>query len=334
MQISIIVPVYNTKAYLRECVDSILSQTMPDFEVLLVDDGSTDGSDVICDEYERQDARVKAIHKPNGGATSARKVGISAAAGDYIASVDSDDYIAPDLLMTLCNVLKEQPTDVVCFGCTLFSDAHGQLGILRNETPVGRYEGATLERLKAGFVYDKNQPGCNKGTLLYNLCCKLIRRELLTPHQMRVSEQIHLGSDFAVVAPMIGDCQSICVVDEIGYYYRQNAGSITHVFRPQEVQDTSVLLAHVRENAGWIEDNSLCAYAQFLAYLYATRALQGLSTYADFQRTMQEASATLVFENARRAIIAQPRFSDRMKSWIIRKNKWHFLWMLKKRRIS
>ena len=92
-KITVIVPVYNTEKYLRRCVDSILAQTFTDFELLLVNDGSTDGSGAICDEYAQKDSRVRVFHKENGGVSSARNIGIDNAQGDWITFIDSDDRI-------------------------------------------------------------------------------------------------------------------------------------------------------------------------------------------------------------------------------------------------
>ena len=97
IRVSIIVPVYNAEKYLRECVESVLGQTLSDIELILVDDGSTDGSPALCDRYAVQDHRVKVIHKPNGRAASARNAGLRAASGEYVAFVDADDWISPDM---------------------------------------------------------------------------------------------------------------------------------------------------------------------------------------------------------------------------------------------
>ncbi|MDE7430170.1 MAG: glycosyltransferase, partial [Lachnospiraceae bacterium] len=93
--LSIIVPVYNVEPYLACCLDSILAQTFTDFEVLLIDDGSTDASGTICDDYAKKDSRIRCFHKENGGHTSARQAGFRQASGKYITFVDSDDWIAP-----------------------------------------------------------------------------------------------------------------------------------------------------------------------------------------------------------------------------------------------
>lgn len=115
--ISVIVPVYNAEKYLHRCVDSILSQTFTDFEVLLINDGSTDTSGVICDEYAQKDARVRVFHKENGGVSSARNVGIKNMRGLYSIHVDSDDWVEPSYLKDLYSCAKVE--NWILFGVIL-----------------------------------------------------------------------------------------------------------------------------------------------------------------------------------------------------------------------
>ncbi len=110
--ISVIVPVYNVEKYLRECIDSILSQTYSSFELILVDDGSGDSSSAICDEYAAIDKRIKVIHKENGGLSSARNAGLAKASGKYICFIDSDDFVTEDYLDKLYNTLIVSGSDV------------------------------------------------------------------------------------------------------------------------------------------------------------------------------------------------------------------------------
>lgn len=116
LRISVIVPVYNTEKYLRRCIDSILNQTYEALEVILVDDGSTDGSGAVCDEYAEKDARVRAIHQKNGGISAARNAGIDAASGQYIAFIDSDDYVTGDMLAELLRICREENADAAIGG--------------------------------------------------------------------------------------------------------------------------------------------------------------------------------------------------------------------------
>lgn len=119
-EVTIIVPVYNVEKYLNKCIDSILSQTFNNFELILIDDGSTDSSGNICDEYLNKDKRVKVIHKENGGVSSARNAGLDIAKGKYISFVDSDDYISDYYIEKLYNNIKDNNADISICGCNGF----------------------------------------------------------------------------------------------------------------------------------------------------------------------------------------------------------------------
>ena len=112
MKISVIVPVYNVEKYLTKCVDSIMNQTYKDLEIILVDDGSTDNSGKICDEYVKKDKRFKVIHKKNGGLSDARNVGIKNSTGEYLSFIDSDDYIDNDMIECLYNACIKNNADI------------------------------------------------------------------------------------------------------------------------------------------------------------------------------------------------------------------------------
>ena len=121
-KISVIVPVYNVEQYLYKCIDSILSQSFQDFELILVNDGSIDNSARICDEYAQNDKRIRVIHKENGGVSQARNVAISLAIGEYIAFVDSDDYVLPNMYENLVSTAINTNADIVKCGFIVFDD--------------------------------------------------------------------------------------------------------------------------------------------------------------------------------------------------------------------
>lgn len=116
-RVSIIIPVYNIAEFLSRCLDSVLSQTLVDMEVLLIDDGSNDGSEIICDEYAAKDDRIRVFHLQNGGVSRARNKGIAAATGDYIGFVDADDWISPDMFLSLVSAADTNNTDIVICDC-------------------------------------------------------------------------------------------------------------------------------------------------------------------------------------------------------------------------
>lgn len=115
-KISVIVPVYNVRNYLNKCLNSILNQTYKNLEIILIDDGSTDDSGNICDEFAKSDNRIIVIHKQNGGLSDARNVGIENATGDFLTFIDSDDYVEETMIMDLYNSCKEYGTDISCCG--------------------------------------------------------------------------------------------------------------------------------------------------------------------------------------------------------------------------
>ena len=114
--LTVIVPVYNVERYLVQCVDSIINQTYKELEIILVDDGSTDASGRICDEYATKDQRIKVIHKVNGGLVSARKAGLTVANGNFIAFVDSDDWIDADMYEQLLGEMIQSDSDILASG--------------------------------------------------------------------------------------------------------------------------------------------------------------------------------------------------------------------------
>ena len=113
-EISVIVPVYNVEKYLNKCVDSIINQTFKDIEIILVDDGSTDSSPKICDDYTKVDSRIKVVHQKNSGLSAARNTGIRQSSGKYLAFIDSDDYISKDFCEILYNSITREKADVSC----------------------------------------------------------------------------------------------------------------------------------------------------------------------------------------------------------------------------
>ena len=113
MLFSVIVPIYKIEKYLRRCIESVLSQTFGDYELILVDDGSPDNGPIICDEYAKKDGRIKVIHKENGGLVSARQAGIKEAVGDYVVNLDGDDAIYDDALESAYQIIHDMHPDIV-----------------------------------------------------------------------------------------------------------------------------------------------------------------------------------------------------------------------------
>ena len=223
-KISVIVPVYNGAAFLRPCVDSILAQSFYDLEIILVDDGSTDESPEICDRYAAQDKRVICIHQENAGAAAARNRGLKAAAGKYIAFVDSDDWIDRDMYETMVRAAEERNCDLVICDCLKESEAGSQ--IYTHELPGGYYDRSAME---TQYFPQLLMPDSMEYPVTISNWLLLIRREIIEenrlsfPEGMRFSEDLLFGSEVGYYAQSMTYLKGYTP-----YHYRQNPNSVTH----------------------------------------------------------------------------------------------------------
>ncbi len=221
MLFSVVVPIYNVEKYLRKCIESILSQTYSDFELILVDDGSSDGCPAVCDEYSEKDGRVSVIHKENGGATSARKAGMNMARGEFIVSVDSDDYIEPFLLEKMKEILSLYPCDIVCFGYDTFPDA-------ARKTDIRLFRQGYYDKKQiADSIFPALITGENGVRFPPSLVCKVFRRDLIVSIQNNLSENIIIGEDSCVSYAAIYRADNMYILHENLYRYRINNASVT-----------------------------------------------------------------------------------------------------------
>lgn len=205
-QISVIVPVYNAEKYLRRCVDSILTQTFTDFELLLIDDGSKDKSGKICDEYANRDHRVKVFHKENGGVSSARNVGLDNAIGEWIAFVDSDDWVENDFLRNFINEYSGE--ELLSQG--FISPNWEGMGkkIVTQQTRKYNKDEISLFIID---LYGSSQLGY--------IWCKLFKREIIKKHSIRFTPEFTIREDMAFVCKYCTYVSSISNISDCAYNY-------------------------------------------------------------------------------------------------------------------
>lgn len=211
-EISVIVPVYNVESYLDRCIKSILSQTFIDYELILVDDGSSDKSGTICDLYAMKDDRIKVIHQTNGGVSRARNVGINAAIGTWICFIDSDDRVGPDLLSSLYEA--RQDTDLIISGMFRLNAASE---IISTKT----FTNALIcvdEMVKSEF---ENSIFRSKGPY-----CKLYKSKIIKKNSILFPEGIHASEDFIFNLRYLSFCKKIKTIDYVGYYYENHGGGL------------------------------------------------------------------------------------------------------------
>lgn len=208
-KISVVVPVYNTAEYLRECLDCFLAQTYNNLEVLLVDDGSTDESGNICDEYASKDARFKVIHKENGGVSSARNAALDAATGDFIGFVDSDDTFLPEMYEDFAKIIESYEPDMVQSVGMRENDnvnsANPKIYTFNNDEARGEF-----------FKIGKIRP---------SVWLALIKKVIIA--DIRFPSAIHHWEDYAFIAIVVSRSNTICVTENCYYNYRVREGSAT-----------------------------------------------------------------------------------------------------------
>ncbi|MDE7431629.1 MAG: glycosyltransferase [Lachnospiraceae bacterium] len=228
--ISVIVPIYNVKKYLKKCIESICGQTYKDLEIILVDDGSYDGSAEICDLYQKKDDRITVLHKKNEGLVSARKSGMQASHGRYIAYVDGDDWIESGMFERLYDKMTESNADIVM--CGHFNDTGGISQEAYHDMPDGYYGKKKL----LGSVYPKMiaDKAFFDWKIYPALWDKLFKRESIEPYQMSVDEKIKMGEDAACTYPALLNAESIYILHECMYHYRQTTTSMV-----KNVQDSA-----------------------------------------------------------------------------------------------
>ena len=213
--ISVIVPVYNVQQYLEKCVSSLLQQTYEKFEIILIDDGSTDQSGILCDEIAEKDERILVIHKKNGGLSEARNVGIDAAKGEYLYFLDSDDYIAEDTLEKLFHKIRKENADLVIGGIS-FVDEEG--GVIKKILPSLLREEVWNEEQFWENYYANTEKICS-----IVACNKLYHRKLFEIERYDVGK---LHEDEYICHRIISRCSKIAIVNKALYYYLQRNSSI------------------------------------------------------------------------------------------------------------
>lgn len=239
--LSVIVPVYQSAPYLKTCVDSILDQTFRDFELILVDDGSSDDGPAMCDAYSRMDSRVIVIHKQNEGLVSARKTGLLAAKGEWVTNIDSDDWIDPDGFAGMYAIAVEHEADIIAASAVMHCG---------DETrPFSNVQTAGVYAVPEDLIPLKRQL-MFKGALgsfgvLPNIWCKWFKREVLVPWQMRVDDAISLGEDAACCFPAILAAERIYITELCYYHYVRRDISMTRSMKTDAYEKADRIMAYM-----------------------------------------------------------------------------------------
>lgn len=231
-KISVIVPVYNKKDYLAQCIDSILSQTYGNLELILVDDESTDGSGAVCDKYADTDGRVRVFHQENSGPTAAVVTGMREALGEYYTFVDSDDYIDSDMLKKMAGYLTGKKGEIVC--CNHILEKLKETVPVIQPLPPGVYEGERLEKqIKEKLL------GREDRIIPMSRCMKLYEKSVFEGNEQYYDTRLRMGDDFNLVYPALLTATRIVIMEEaLFYHYRYVEDSIVHAYDPDSAENT------------------------------------------------------------------------------------------------
>ena len=262
-EISVIVPIYKVEKYISRCVDSILAQSFADFELILVDDGSPDNCPQICDEYAKKDDRIVVIHKRNGGLSDARNAGIDAAKGEWLAFIDSDDYVHEDYLGNLYNAAVENGADLaVCDfvrvndGEEVIEDEHGFDGLVTED------KNTLFEYLYSNW---RIRPAWNK----------LYKKEIFSDLRFAFGK-IH--EDEFAIHHVLWNCRKAVIIKDGLYYYRIRQNSIMTTESPKSTLDGLEAI---------IEQYEFCSERKVAANEYVT-GIEYMNSVIDMEKSMDK----------------------------------------------
>ena len=285
-KVSIIVPIYNVEKYLRCCVDSLLNQTLTDIEIILVDDESPDNCPVICDEYTKQDHRIKVIHKKNGGQGFARNSGLEIANGEYIAFVDADDYVETMMYQKLYELATETKADAAYCSFQRFNDN----GDTWMETSILVEKRLQTEEEVRGLILDMvaNPPeSVNDQDIQCSVWSALYRHDIIRKYRLRFMSERELygGEDLLFNIDFLLHASFVIITPDVFYNYRFRAESTTRVEIPDRIDKNHLFYQyHVLER---LKKNNFGKEG----YLRATRRFIGNSR-ATIRRYIQSPLST------------------------------------------
>lgn len=316
LMVGIIVPVYKVEKFINECIDSIIGQTYENWQLILVDDGSPDNSGKICDEYAKNDLRIKVVHKKNGGLVSAWVRGIKELPEniDYITFVDSDDWLTKDFIEELVRKQKENQAEIIVSRlCGVYPD--GRTSLEPFPVKVKFYDRLALENelfpvLLYGGDFHKRGVPCSR-------CGKLIKKNLMISNLQYVSEATTYGEDLNITFPMFLDASSVDLIEDMKclYMVRKNPDSMTRAYDKNMLYSINYVynslfkIINDKEQKGLFENQVLADYLAASVQYYKNELLnplglqecrENIETYISRNDRLQKAIAVTEWRHYRK----------------------------------
>ena len=329
-KISIIIPVYNVADYLTECIESIVVQEYTDYEIILVDDGSTDGSERLCDELAQKYDKIQVIHKENGGLVSARKAGILKSSGEYIFNVDSDDYIDVNLLKNISDKIDVYKPDVIAFDFMRVDESGHYIDKIENQADEGLYSDEKLTDIRSRLIYDKTNRNLNAGSIIFSIWSKIFKKSCVLKHQLDVPNKIDRGEDMAVVMPTLCTCSTLYVYRYTGYCYRQRSTSIVHTFDKDELKESSTLISHLIKNAPGIDIKNIELYMYYIIVNYLYKVIELSASYSGLKETISYINNEPVLQLPKKVEYQYLPAKEKIQLFCVKHRLWKLLWTVYK----
>lgn len=239
VEVSIIIPLYNAEKYIVQCIESVRHQTLPNIEIIIIDDGSTDASGVIADSYAEKDSRIKVLHYENGGLVRARKRGVLAASAEYIGFVDADDWIEPCMYTEMLQIMQTYHVDIVLTEIIHYM-INGEY-VVKHPVQRGLYEYRRIvEELYPKLVN-------SAGGLHPSVCIKLFRKTMLKPVIDRMNDNIKIAEDAFISYSYLSACKKAYVLEKAFYHYRMNQESMCHKKNYSVLSETELMINELRK---------------------------------------------------------------------------------------
>lgn len=293
MKISIIMPVFNASRYLNKALDSVIHQTLQSWELIAIDDGSTDASGAILDEYAKNDSRISVVHQSNQGVAKTRHLGVSLAQGDYCIHIDSDDWVEPDYLSSLLQKAEETTSDMVWCDCFIDEDSIWRMPCAEDTDTMIR------------DIIQQKYWG--------SLCNRLIKTEICQNQNIRFPD-CTMWEDMAFLVQNLLLCKRIVYLPRPLYHYRMNLDSLTHT---QSLKDIS---AEHRKAIDCMYD-FLLKEGHINKYIYELRGLQlfAIRDFIDDKRFLDYDAFLNSYPDAIAHISEYPKYPGRLKccAWLL-----------------
>lgn len=332
--ITIVVPIYNVEKYIRRCLDSILNQTFTNYEVLMIDDGSTDSSSEICDEYQKKYSNFKAIHKQNGGLGYARNTGIENANGDYIVFIDGDDYISNNHIENIFMEIEKNKADACYCGYTRY---------LRDGKKVENphvyakrtFQGEEIKTKLIPKMCGKKNDGSDG--IEMSVCMAIFSSNIIKKHNLKFySEREVLSEDILFNIDFYSKSDKISICDDVGYFYCDNEGSLTTTYRADRFKRQKSLTKELIKRTKEMGIFDLCEerlYTTFIAISRYSIKLEQKFYKQIGKKTAKDNIRNICKDEMLKDILktydnSKVQFKSRIVNYLVKYEKVNLLWLV------